>query len=256
MCYDAAMDRKVKKLEKHYGVRKNNLFEIGDSDFIAHHLKGVTHPELLVIPQESKEELHPMVWGIVPGHIPGFKHNDYYTQGNNTVYSLNARSEKIFKFEFYRDSIFTKRCIIPLTGFFEPHRFMNTSYPFIFKDKTDKFLSVAGIYAESSDGAVRSVTMLTKKGSELFSTIHNADRDGHRQIVLLDQDLQKEWLRDDLKEVHIQELIDIPYNDDSLNYHPVSRKLYSRNADTNNEFISQRHEYPELAFNSDLANFI
>lgn len=256
MCYDAAMDRKVKRLEKHYGVERNRKFDIGDSDFITHHLKGVTHPEILVIPQESKKELHPMVWGLVPGQIPGFKHNDYYTQGRNTVYCLNARSEKMFTYDLYKDSIFTKRCIIPLTAFFEPHSFMNTSYPFLFKDKEDGFLSVAGIYSESSDGAVRTMSMLTKKGSDLFSTIHNADREGHRQIVLLNQELQSEWLRDDLTEKHIQELVDIPYDDSSLSFYPVSRNLYSKTKHSNDSYISERAEYPELAFNSDLAGLI
>ncbi|MDH7444667.1 SOS response-associated peptidase [Aquimarina sp. 2201CG14-23] len=256
MCYEASQARKVKRLEEHYGVRRSEKFEISDTDFIAYHLRGLDHPEMLVIPQESKEELHPMIWGIMPSYKNGFQLNDYYQQGKNNVYSLNAQSEKIFTYDTYKDSILIKRCIIPVTGFFEPHSFMNTTYPFYFTDKVDGILSIAGIYTESADGMVRTFTMLTKKASNLFSTIHNKDPRGHRQVVLLNKDLQKEWLRCDLNKEHITELINLAYDDSTLEYYPVSRNLYSPKIESNSEYIIQKADYPELAFNMDLIGLI
>ncbi|WP_298546244.1 SOS response-associated peptidase family protein [uncultured Aquimarina sp.] len=255
MCYEASQARKVKKLEEHYGVIRSEKFSIADNDFMNYHLRGVDHPELLVIPQESKKELHPMIWGIVPSYIAGFKINDYYSQGKNNVYCLNARSEKMFTYDLYKDSIYTKRCIIPLTGFFEPHRFMNTSYPFYFTDKENGVLSVAGIYSESSDGGVRTLTMLTKKASKLFGTIHNSG-DKDRQVVLLNPDLQREWLRDDLNQNHIQELVDISYDDSTISSYPVNRDLYSNKIDSNYQYIIQKVDYPELAFNTEIQEYL
>ncbi len=255
MCYEASQARKVKKLEAHYGARRSEVFEISDSDFVAYHLRGVDHPEMLVIPQESKQELHPMIWGIMPGNRMGYDLNSYYQEGNNNVYSLNAQSEKLFTYSTYKDSIMCRRCIIPLTGFFEPHQFMNVPYPFYFSDSNDGFLSLAGIYAESSDGMVRTFTMLTKKASSLFEAIHNNLSDP-RQVVLLNQELTNEWLRDDLTEKGIKELVNLNYDDSSLSFYPVSRNLYSPKVESNSDYIIDRVEYPELAFNSEIQKYL
>lgn len=253
MCYEASMARKVKKLEDHYGVERSQRFEIGDNDFLAYHLRGAQHPEMLVIPQESTKELHPMVWGIIPDYIPGHKQNDYYTNSENHMYTLNAQSEKLFTYDLYHDNIMHHRCIIPLTGFFEPHRFMNTSYPFLFTKNDHSFFSVAGIYSESKDGMFRSFTMLTRKASDFFHTIHN---NKEREIILFDDELAREWLRPDLNEKGISEIIKVPYNESTISVKPVSRDIYKNSVDSNNSEILNQVDYPELALDPDLEGIL
>ncbi|WP_160114598.1 SOS response-associated peptidase family protein [Aquimarina sp. AU474] len=93
---------------------------------------------------------------------------------------------------------------------------------------------IAGIYLLTLDGVV-SFTMFTKEASPFFSKIHNSkNRNGqYRQLVLLDKEFEREWLRDDLNENHINELFKVEYNDESLITHPVSRDLFSRSIDSN-----------------------
>ncbi|WP_074406649.1 SOS response-associated peptidase [Aquimarina megaterium] len=244
MCYHAAQERNVRLLEKRYGVKRTDLFDIRDNDFSAYHFNGYAHPDMLFVPQESKEELIPGLWGIMPHTQHGAYQNDYYKKIAPKGGGLNARSESAFDHFIYKWSIFERRCIIPLSGFFEPHKFNGVSYPCYFSAKDDDVLSVAGIYSVGNDGTV-SFTMFTKQASPWFAKIHNKSGD-KRQIVLLDNELEKEWLRDDLNEKHIQELFNVRYNDDLLTAHPVSRDLFSRSIDSNRKDIKEPVDYPGL----------
>ncbi|MBZ9627448.1 SOS response-associated peptidase [Psychroflexus sp. CAK1W] len=39
----------------------------------------------------------------------------------------------------YKQSIYTKRCIVPVSAFFEPHDHKRTKFPFVFKPKNKGF---------------------------------------------------------------------------------------------------------------------
>ena len=54
---------------------------------------------------------------------------EYYKQQLKYGSGLNARSEKLFDYWLYEKSAFTKRCIIPVSGFFEPHEYNNKKFP-------------------------------------------------------------------------------------------------------------------------------
>lgn len=235
MCNRASTAITVSELEEVYGAKRNPEFEIENNDFFSYHLNGFAHPEMLLIPQEKPTELHPSIWGIMPGGELGVKQNEYYKKAARFGGGLNARSEKAFEHFIYKHSIFKRRCIIPLTGFFEPHAYKGKKYPVYITGSNDRPLSVAGIYSITKDGFV-TTTMLTKKASSLFEAIHN-EKD--RQIILLDPELEKEWLRDDLNQGHIQELMQVHYDDSSLHYWPVSRDLYKKGVTTGKENIEQ-----------------
>src|SRR4029434_5580421 len=76
-------------------------------------------PVLRVLSGERR--LDWMRWQLVPSTEPTF---------TTTLYTLNARSEGIFQSRLYRDLIFRKRCIVPLSGFFEWKRSENVKRPF------------------------------------------------------------------------------------------------------------------------------
>ncbi|MDY8137577.1 SOS response-associated peptidase [Aquimarina sp. 2201CG5-10] len=247
MCYHAAQARNVRILERRYNVKRTDLFDIRDDDCTAHHFNGFAHPDMLFIPQESKEELIPGMWGIMPHNQLASKQNEYYKEIARVGGGLNAKCESAFDHFIYKHSIMERRCIIPLSGFFEPHKHNGTPYPFYFGAKDEDLLSVAGIYSLTRDGAV-TFTMFTKEASPFFSKIHNSkNRDGqYRQIVLLDKELEKEWLRDDLNEKHIEELFNVQYDDELLTAHPVSRDIFSRSIDSNRSDIKEYVEHPDL----------
>ena len=81
---------------------------------------------------------------------------------------------------------------------------------------------MAGLYTIIDD--VVTFTILTKKASPLFAKIHNKK---NRQPIILQKDFEQDWLKDDLNEHGIKELINLNFKEDNLSTYTVSRDLFS-----------------------------
>jgi putative SOS response-associated peptidase YedK len=232
MCFHTSQTKKVKQLEQRYDVSLAEEKSRALFDQPNYHLNGFAHPKLLVIPQEEPTVITSGIWGIVPQHQTASNLQGYYKQAVKYGGGLNARSEKLFNHFIYKDSALSQRCIIPVSGFFEPHEHGGQTYPYHFKHLHDEVLSLAGLYT-FIDGVI-TFTILTKTASPLFSKIHNKKQ---RQPVLLGPDQEEAWLSDGLNSADIQKLINLPYQDDILKTYPVSRDLFNPKIDTNVDWI-------------------
>lgn len=241
MCFHTSTSHKTKKLEEHFKVKlsSDDLRPIFDTP--NYHLNGFAHPNMLVIPQEKSNVLAPGVWGIVPSNKSSNQVKDYYKEAVKYGGGLNARSEKVFQHFIYRESIQSRRCIIPVSGFFEPHEHEKKKYPFYFKSAKDEPLALAGLY--SVIDTYITFTILTKEASPLFAKIHNQKK---RQPVLLDTANMNNWLSDELKDGDIKELINTEFPESNLETYPVSKDLFSPKVDSNMESIIEKYSYPEL----------
>src|SRR5690554_5154985 len=130
MCFHTSQTKKVRELEHRFKVKISDTSLIDYFNTPKYHLNGFSHPNMLVIPQEKSDVLAPAVWGIVPTHISKEDIKPYYKEAVKYGGGLNARSEKVFQHFIYRDSIMERRCIIPVSGFFEPHDQNGKKYPF------------------------------------------------------------------------------------------------------------------------------
>ncbi len=241
MCFHASQSKSLTTVENSYNAYRTKAFDIGEHDLSAYHFNGFDHPELAIIPQEYKDQVHPAIWGLVPSNIPGYEQNDFYSKMKGA--SLNAKSEKIFDYPLYSNSIFSRRCIIPISGFFEFHHFNNKTYPYFIKRADAALFSVAGIYSVGS--GITSFTMLTKKAMPFMANIHNKAK---RQIVMLPTDLEKDWLSDNLSESQIMELINLAYPDDELTAHTVSKDIVNPTIESNYEAILDPFLYSEIEY--------
>lgn len=252
MCYKTSNKLTVPDMESRYNVQRDPNLDIEDGDFTSYHINGFSFPPMLIIGMDSgldicpkPELLHPALWGIIKPQWTGNDVNDYYKGlGRYTGGALNAQSEKAFDYWLYKDSIMTKRCIVPVTGFFEPHKLGKTSYPFYFEREDQKHLSIAGIYTITQSGFV-TFTLLTREASPLFAAIHNKEG-GKRQVVLLDESNEKDWLDPNLNQKDIESFFNYGYDNKSLVTYPVSRELNGRKYHLDGEDAISRAEYPEL----------
>lgn len=222
MCFHTSQTKKVKELENRYDatITKDDAREV--YDIPRYHLNGFAHPDMLIIPQEGSSVLAPALWGIVPNNKKQEQIRDYYKEAVRYGGGLNAQSEKLFDHFIYKHSALTRRCIVPVTGFFEPHEYKSKKYPFHIKHKDNDVLSLAGLYTIID--SVVTFTILTKKASPLFAKIHNKK---NRQPIILNSDFEQDWLKEDLNENGIKELINLNYNEDLLSAFTVSRDLFS-----------------------------
>jgi len=242
MCYKSSLIVDLEFLEDRYQVKRSPKLKGEPAKYQSFHFNGFAHPNMLIIPQQNTEVLSDAYWGLMPKNEKIEDRNAYYKKAARYGGGLNARSEKVFDHFLYKQSIYEQRCIVPLSGFYEPHKGPEGSYPFYFKDKGDEILSVAGLYSITQDGGV-TYTLLTKEASPLFKQVHNTKE---RQIVLMDKVMEKEWLNPDLAEDHINEILHQKYDDSTLITFPVTKKINSNKYHLDNEDIIKPVDFPEL----------
>jgi len=241
MCYQTRQIRTVKDLELRFNVGLVNENYRPTFDTPAYHLNGFAHPNMLVIPQDKPDVLAPGVWGIVPDNKQPDAIKDYYKESVRYGSGLNAQSEKLFNHFIYRYVALTQRCLIPVTGFFEPHHHLKKSYPYYIHRQDDQPLALAGIYTVI--GTFITFTILTREASPLLAQIHNKRK---REPVMLPKDLESSWLDPELSQADVLEHVHAPYVYDDLETYTVSKDVHNSRIDSNIETIVDRVEYPEL----------
>jgi putative SOS response-associated peptidase YedK len=242
MCFHTSQIQPVQKLEEHYQVRLNEESQRDLYNQPRYHINGFTHAQLLIIPQEKPKTLTSATWGIAPENKKVEDLKAYYKEAVKFGGGLNARSEKAFAHFLYKKSIFTKRCIVPVSAFFEPHEHQKKKYPFVFKPKDNPILSLAGIYTRIEN--VVSFSILTQEASPLFARIHNQKK---RQPILLNNELCRKWLRSDLPQDEIKSILVSKYEDAKLEYHAVSKDLFQPKVNSDVSTILEKVDYEELS---------
>lgn len=241
MCYQTRQIRTVKDLELRYNVTISNPSYLDLFNKPAYHLNGFTHPNMLIIPQQKPSVLAPGIWGIVPNNKSPHQIKDYHKESVRYGSGLNAQSEKLFDHFMYRHVALTQRCIIPVTGFFEPFTHNKKKYPVYIHKKDDGIFSLAGIYTIIGNHVTFSI--LTKVANPFFSKIHNEKK---RQPVILDSEIESHWLSNESDSREVQQFIENDYRVDQLEAYTVSKDLYKSSVDTNIEDIAKPVLYQEL----------
>src|SRR2546429_3800940 len=108
-----------------------------------------------------------MRWGLIPSWAKDM------SIGNRT---LNARSETGTTTPAFRDSILTKRCLIPADGFYEWRKIGSVKQPYCFEVGEGEVFAFAGLWDEwrSPDGEIiESCTILTTGPNVLVADLHD-----------------------------------------------------------------------------------
>jgi putative SOS response-associated peptidase YedK len=136
----------------------------------------------VVTAADAGRRLRPMRWGFIP---------PWYKKPNGGPLLINARAETIAEKPAFREACRTRRCLIPVTGFYEWYRDGDgTPLPW-FVSRTDKLpLVMAGIWQdwERDDEAHTSCAIVTTGANEAMAKIH------HRIPVILAQNEWALWL--------------------------------------------------------------
>ena len=243
MCYGTRVTSTAKEVEKFYNVSKLMGKTPIEGELTYNHANGWAHPLLWIIPQESSKHITPSMWGIMPQNRSGADFKNYYKEAARYGAGLNARSEKLFDHFIYRFSAMSKRCIIPVNGFYEPHTAPKKfKIPFYFERKDKSIISLAGIYTTTKDG-YNTFTILTKAATPLFKKIHNTKN--RRPVILNDENVQI-WLNNDLNQDDIQNMITDDLDDAAIKAYPISKDLYNPKIDSNRADIIEEVHYKEL----------
>jgi len=157
-------------------------------------------------------------WGLIPSWA-----NDASRAAN----AINARVESISEKPTFKSALKSRRCLIPVTGYYEWATELGKykpKQPFYISNKNNSSLAIAGLYENwinpGSKQGVQSAAIITRQAVGILAPIH------HRMPVILPKDLWSTWLSSkSLLPNEIDDylnMIDIKEADKDLIFWPVS----------------------------------
>jgi len=135
-----------------------------------------------VVINEGGTRLEMMRWGLVPSW--SFDESI----GNRLI---NARSETVKEKSVFKQAYYKRRCIVPMSGFYEWKDEGNKKTVFYLTRADNKILGVAGLYEKrrKEDGKIlKTYSIITTSAKGTASKIHD------RMPVILSREGEKEWL--------------------------------------------------------------
>ena len=174
---------------------------------------------------DGQPELVPMRWWLTP----------YWSDGPSTKYSMfNAKSETAHKSPAFREPFKKRRCIVPVSGFYEWTRQNNQKLPYYVRPSEQNGLLLAGLWDRwrpktdpdnpgDNSEVLESFTVLTVPAAPGMEFVHK------RQPLMLSLEDARRWMDPDT--TRLDELISstLPMEIDAV---PVSTHVNNaRNKD-------------------------
>jgi len=177
-------------------------------------------------------------WGLIP-----FWAKDWNAAVKLRNQTLNARSEEVFSKPSFRDSILKRRCVIPVTGFFEWKHVGKEKIPYYIHPKEHPVFYLAGIYSHWNDPSTKdeitTFSILTSAANEMMSDIHNSAK---RMPLMLDRENIDDWILPDLSPASIKELMN-PCDDNNMEAYTISKDISNPKVNSDVESITDKIEY-------------
>lgn len=238
MCYNISAKKTPQDLAKRFKVK------VSTNEVITPHyyLNGFNHPEIPVIASAEPDVIKNYHWGLIPSFCQNIlAANDMKTK------TLNAKSETIFALPSFKNSIQEKRCLILVDGFYEWRTVGKQKYPYYIHLKNNEPFAFGGIYNDwvnkDTGEIINAFSIITTPANPLLAKIHNVKL---RMPFILPKELEKDWLRSDLNEKDIAELMK-PFDDNQMDAHTISKLITNRNENPDKAEVQHPFEYPELA---------
>jgi putative SOS response-associated peptidase YedK len=168
----------------------------------------------VIVSDEGKTRLTTMRWGLVPS----------WAEDEKIGYKMiNARSETVAEKPSFKRSFRSRRCLVPVDGFYEWKKSANGKIPMRIRLKTRELFGLAGLWDQwhSSEGKVlHTFTILTTQANQFMKSIHD------RMPVILPKEAENDWFDQKTPVVELQELLK-PYADREVTAYPVSTLVNS-----------------------------
>ncbi len=163
-----------------------------------------------VITNEEPEKIHLFRWGLIP----------FWAKDVKIGYKMiNARSETLLEKPSFKKAAESRRCIIPMDGFYEWKREGKQKTPYRITTTNVDIFAVAGIWEKwqdrQSSEIIYSFTIITQGPNELMEGIHD------RMPAILLPEQEKIWLDTTLSASEVMKIIE-PYPSELMKAYKVS----------------------------------
>lgn len=176
--------------------------------------------------------LVPMEWGLRPAWMdkpaPAKSGAAKPDAPKPALAPINARSETVATRPMFRQAFRHRRCIVPVSGFYEWKKAGDRKIPQYIRLRGEPIMGLAGLWeprhthGDTASSSSATFTILTTRANEFMAPIHD------RMPVILDPAMFEDWLTADEPDQRVFE----PFSSDRMTAHAVSTRVNSpRNND-------------------------
>ena len=224
MCFYSSSSKRALALAKRYG-RKTNIIEMAQEILDEQYkITAFSHPDCPII--TANEDIEIAKWGLIP----------HWTKTINDAAKirkmcLNARSETVFSKPAFRGSIHSRRCLLPVTGYFELQQTKQGVIPYHIFLRNEDIFSIGGLfekwYNADTKETIQTFSILTTAANELCSTIHNGGKNPFRMPVIIGKENEELWFDNSLKEDDIRQFFQ-PFETTLMDAYPISKDFLKK----------------------------
>jgi putative SOS response-associated peptidase YedK len=186
MCFTVNVNLVKEELESRYGANLIDPDKYRPSYY--YHAFGL--PEMPAICSGKPGRISLLKWGLIPEWV-----KDNKSAGEIRLKTFNARAESVKDKPSFSSSFRSKRCIIPVRGFFEWQHTSSGKIPWYISRADKDIMSLAGLWSEWSDSStaemISTFSVITTDANELMADIHNSKK---RMPVVLEKEFESLWL--------------------------------------------------------------
>jgi putative SOS response-associated peptidase YedK len=224
MCFSVNVNLVKDELENRYGAKFPGEYRYQPSYY--YHAFGL--PEMPAICSDAPDRVQLLIWGLIPSWTRSLD------DANTIRYkTFNARAESIDSRPSFSKPFKSRRCLVPVKGFYEWQHFADKKIPWYIYHSGEEIFSIAGIFdkwVETSTGEIFSTfSLITTDANDLMAVIHNSKK---RMPVILDRSDELKWISLTTSPEDALSLLK-PCPSDLLKAHTVSNLVNNKNANRN-----------------------
>jgi putative SOS response-associated peptidase YedK len=224
MCFSVNVNLVKEELEERYGVNFPDKYRYEPSYY--YHAYGL--PEIPAICSDDHSSVRLLKWGLIPSWVRSSEEADEIR-----FKTFNARSESIATKPSFSPSFKSKRCLIPVRGFFEWQHLGKEKIPWYIYSLDNEIFTIAGLYSEwrPSDNleTIRTFSIITTDANDLMAEVHNSKK---RMPAILSIAEEKKWIDLSISLSDAAGLLK-PCPSDFLKAHTISPLVNNRMANRN-----------------------
>ncbi|MBL0027307.1 MAG: SOS response-associated peptidase [Saprospiraceae bacterium] len=170
-------------------------------------------------------QIHPVITSLEPDHIHLYRWGliPFWAKDKNIgAKMINARIETLLEKSAFKSLLSSKRCLVPLDGFYEWKTEGKIKTPFRITTKDQDIFSAAGLWDRWSmpdtGEIMHSFTIITQPPNELMAEIHD------RMPSILSNENERLWLDSELNAGDAIQLL-VPYPAENMIAYEVSKNV-------------------------------
>lgn len=234
MCFSVNVNLVKEELESRYGatlIDKDNYRP-------SYYYHAFSIPEMPVICSDDVSRIKLLKWGLIPSSAKNMEDAE-----SIRVKTFNARAESLSARRSFSSSFKTKRCIVPVRGFFEWQHRGKEKIPWYIYQSDNSILTLAGLYDtwiyDRTGEVFNTFTIVTTEANELLADIHNSAK---RMPAILDISQEKTWLDLSASDKDLNDILRPAQI--VLKAHTIGPLVNDRNADRNTPEVIKPYRNP------------